>query len=589
MGQRVYVGLLGFYFFIYSLAHFPSIETWSGFYGMTFGLLHPGSFPGDLSGNYHPIMVSLQALLVKTVGGDLWLDERFQLLWWMGIIAASVIGVHYIMRLMGVTSYWAKLVIWAVIMGHHLFVANIPRVIDLVCFRPTTYTGPFIIWLSYFLLKGNSFWPIMLLMVIGIAVSVKTMWLWAVVAIIFLFKEYGRFSFRKIVALVGGGLTIVFVGNYYWQYFHGSLQTNTLLFDSAKEFENSEANPMVNGLGPYILMIFVGLGCWFRWPEKILTMRWRWIMGVFLVMYVMGTIYYSFSPDFLKIPFFVALSLNRSSWWFQVLLFMFLTVRLLNAIEQTSSRQRWFPILGLVVLFFFPFVEYEFLNNFPHMPFQFDKHILFKAPVFLGLWLGGWIVYQISKVLENKVTAYVKIFQPRHILYAAMIGTMICSVLFKLYENKEYLRFLFRYGIMGCSPSAKWIGVNEFFRNETNPNSTILAMAGRPLELDSALKIRTGRTMPYGHHRGFFYFDLNKQRINQQINDTIAPLPRYWQSCDIENIQRILGFLHDPDYIVVPDEQLCSPEKIGYGYIKTINHFSIWKKYLNTTQLKHNP
>ncbi len=578
-GNTPYLIFMGLYTILYALAFFPGIDNVPGYFGMMYGIIHPDSFPGDITGNYNPAMVSLHSILIK-LGGDIWLDDRFNLLMWSLVVGFALWGLDKITRLLGVTSNLGRLAIFAVVMAYHHIIDNSPRLIDLSTLRPTTYAGPFVIWITYFLLKGKSLKPLLILSVLAIGVSVKTSWFIVLVVGIYMAREYLRWNWTQVITSLIGLLTSAFVLNYIWVMTHHGLEYNTALYKWVYPFEGSEANPFLNGIGPIIYVALLAAATFVQLPNKEHTARFKTLMLISIVVYVLGGIYYTFAPDVMKVPFFLALAVGRSTWLPQVLVFIVLSSAAVIYCQKPKvpAGKKNLAALALIAFYQFPFFSYMGFAHFFDAPqWGVDKNAMERLVVTGILMVVLFGIYGVLRLWmrNNTQLRFVHIY---HVLFLVLIFSMSISVFSRLHKNKDNLIHLFNHGIMGGTPGAKWAGVNEYVREQTPKDATVVAMSGQPLQLDSALKIRTGRTMPLGVHPGVIYFDLKGNIANEAFVKEISPLPRYWEQCDKDRIRPILRLMKEPDYLVVPSSQTCPPDAFDYRFVKKINAFSIWKK-----------
>lgn len=569
---NMYAIALVFYAVIFALGSYPSIETHPGYYGMTYGIIHPESFSSDVVGNHTPAAFSLQTLLVQW-GGELWLDERFVMCVWFLIVGLSLWGVDRLMTLMGVTSGWDKLVVLAIIMGYHKFVDNIPRVIDSACVRPTTLSGPIVIWLSVWLLQGRQWLTIWFLAFLSVAVSVKNSWIWWVMTSIHFCHDHLGWPVRRLWFFGASVFLLVLTLYGCWQMAQGGLSVNARLFDDLiAHTENSEANPLMDGLGPWAFLGFllVSLRCQppAPWPRR----RWGFLVGVFAAIYVLGGLYYTFAPDILKMPLLAGFAVNRSTWWVQILIFMVLSAWALLRWNGPKTAVDWPAFLALTALFYFPLIDHVYWKQWLQGSFwKLDPLMAKKFILTTGamVFCSGFYV-----LIRGRLPGV----NWRHALLAPLIISMFFSAGKKLVEQKEALSFLMHYGILGNTPGAQWVGVNEYIRRSTPADSQILALTGNPLHLDSSLKIRTGRTMPHNYSSLALYFDLEKTIWARKYEERVAQLPQYWQFCDSAGMRMILGEMKWPQYIVLPRNHFCQADRVGYALDQTINGFNIWRR-----------
>ena len=167
---------------------------------------------------------------------------------------------------------------------------------------------------------------------------------------------------------------------------------------------------------------------------------------------------------------------------------------------------------------------------------------------------------------------------------------ILASGLYSAYKIKTqlpYVRFLAKHGIMGDSPGAKWVGINEYFREHTPADATVLALVMRDylwraegLRVDGSLKIRTGRSMPICHPI-MAYFNYQKQLWMLDQERHLTGLIAGWGQHDWTAVATHLDALGAPDYLVVPIEQgqwLPQASDCPYRLETTINGFQILRR-----------
>ena len=146
--------------------------------------------------------------------------------------------------------------------------------------------------------------------------------------------------------------------------------------------------------------------------------------------------------------------------------------------------------------------------------------------------------------------------------------------------------FLFQHGIMGDNPSAKWMGLNEYFRDNTPPTAKVLALMAefKPgetpiLMFDSYLRSRSGKTMVAGP-RTSFHFDYPKLMKEEKKMVALDSIWDSWKSENTEKLKANLQVLDTPDYLVVPASVFDSLNKsldFGYKEVAQINRFIVFK------------
>jgi hypothetical protein len=569
-----------FWALLYALGRFPGLESHSGYYGMTFALIHPESFPGDLTNNYHPGMVSWYGLLVK-IFGDLWLDDRFNLGVYFILVVLCMWAVDRMAKLLGVKDKWGRLAALAILLAHHTFIDNIPRLIDTICYRPSTYVYPLGLWLAYFFLKGDRWKQVLLLCFLLISMSLKNGWFPGCAGILLVCREKLGWKWSRIAWMGAGGLSVFFLGHYFWGLWNGKIIENVLLFDlTLSTTENSEANPFMDGLGPFLYIALLGITFFVRLSDERMTNRLRYLCIFSAMIYILGGIYYSIAPDVIKVPLFVALAVSRSTWWTQLIIFLVLSCDLIKRLESASLKKNLWPAALLILLYLFPVVDYLALRNFFRTyALTIEPILVSRLLIILFFTMGMIVLYWFLKkgyTLEKGVMR--KLLNPISIVLFPLIICATLSAIHKTYSRLPHIVFLFRHGIVGDTAGAKWVGINEFLRYETPQDSTILALAGNDLAVDTSLRIRSGRTMLLSNHEIAFYFNYPKRLKQLELSETSSQFSRNWQACRMDAIKQDLDLIENPDYIVVPKDKVCDPQALDYVLEKEINSFAVLKR-----------
>lgn len=206
--------------------------------------------------------------------------------------------------------------------------------------------------------------------------------------------------------------------------------------------------------------------------------------------------------------------------------------------------------------------------------------MLLQVGLFLLLYLGRRI-----KGLSSWLSGY-----PLSAQAALLVPFILVTAIYlerRAWIRLPHLNFMMKYGIMGDNPGAKWVGVNKFFRYETEKSSRVLSLSEgdypwRPapagyVAIDGSLAIRSGRSTPFFHSISS-YFDYGQMLKYNEVQAIPGVFVRHWRECDLESIGQDLRGMGSPEYIVVPSRRLCNMDKLGYVVVKKINAFSILQK-----------
>ncbi len=568
------------YSLLYAMARFPGLESHNGYFGMAYALIHPESFSGDIAAGYHPAMISWYSLLVK-LAGDLWLDDRFNVVVYFILTLLSFWAMDRIIKVCGVKNKLLRLTVIAIVVAFHTFICNVTRLMDTVCYRPSTYAYPVGLWLGYFLLKDRKFNMVLLFSFLLITVSLKNGWFAALAAVLIVTQEKFQLKWSRIIVFLLVVLMVLFAGNYFYLLEKGKLVENALLFDlTLATTENEEASPVRNGLGPFFYVLLLLLAIRLNiFKDQVLENKIKALWTISLVVYLTASVYYTFAPDFLKVPFFVALAVSRSTWFTQILLFAMFSIYFLQKMTMVSLKKDagWFFLL--FILYIFPLLDYpSMLNYFQTGKLAFSKEIVQRIVVYGTLLFGMLVLYALSQKGFFKQRLSFLTIKPWAVVMLPFIVTACVSVVYKLYSRWPDLAFMCRYGIVGGTEGAQWVGMNEFIREHTDPKSSILAFVGPDLKVDTALRIRTGRTMPLASCQIAFYFDYPKQLKQINMLKETENFSRHWRNRDVAALKRDLKMLNDPDYLIIPSIHEWNTKDLGYESWKEINSFRIYRK-----------
>jgi len=574
--EKWYLIAVFFWSLLYAVARFPGIETHSGYFGMAYGLIHPGSFGQDINANFHPAMISWYSIMVK-IFGEAWLDDRLNLFFYFILTLLSYLAVGKVAELFGMRSILGRLAVIGIAAGHHMFADNVPQIIDVVCYRPSTYAYPIGFWLAYFLLRGGSHRAVVYMAMLIVSMSFKNGWFPAFTGLLIIGREAFGWSWRNIFLVCLAGLTVIFAGHYFLQIYTGSLADTVWVFDTTlATTENSEANPWLDGLGAWVLLSLMGVMALVCRRGNAVEKRFSIVCAASFIIYYLSGFYYSLAPDAMKIVLFAAMAVNRSTWWVQVMIFIVLGAWLVRGIEQGSPWKKAIMILGLILLFLFPVFEYPAWGGW------FSNGNCFIIPPIVKKCYTIVILYLVlaGVVWSLRVARGMKLTQ-RDVLVIACVPLILAATLSGLYKlnvRKAAIADMFRYGIAGDSRGAKWRGINEYFRQNTTSQESVMAFSGSNLRVDPSIKIRSGRGSAATNHPIAFYFSAEKRKKSLKVYEILDALEVDLKACNIAEIRRKFALIGKTDYLVIPENHACDLSPTGYTRVTAINNFNIWKR-----------
>ena len=549
----------------YTAAMFRGLEGHSGYSGCAWQAIYPGSFPGDaFMPADRPVMLSLYYGIVKAVG-PLWLDDRFTFFLFAGMAAVALIAVDKTVRVMGAAGRLERAALMAFVLLEHRLLVYHPLLIDNYGFSGTWLGGIVGLWLILGALAGWGPVRQIPLMALAFAVSMKNTWVPLILSSVLFWRDRlgvtaKRWAGAGALAAVAAALAI------YYLHVRPLAGNDVELFDYIlRRIDQSEANPFLNPLWSNLFFAgFCGLAFLLRDLPAAVLSRIRVVAGIGLLIWIGSGLYLTYAPDLLKIPYLVPFDPRRALRWPSYVLFLALGVFLMKRIQQAASnRTAWTAWLALMALYLA------------------HEQIRWK--------LAAVVVVSAAAVLLRRRTLSAVALGPAGRLRLAalplLIGTLALYTVGALHERGKALDHLVRTGIMGDNCTAKWVGVNEYIRERTDPAATVLAMSledtdrhPAPLGFDATLRTRTGRTMPMSH-MACFYLDYPKLQWWEERFRLMNELAAAWDREDPGAVARGLQEFGPPDYLVIPTVKSGWAERAGLGYaVETrIGEFTLFR------------
>lgn len=558
----------------YVAATFTGLESQSGYQGNVYKALHPESFPNDpYMHGLRPTQLSLFYVLARLVG-EPWLDDRLLVVIAWAIALVSLLALDNTVRLFGATRISERVALWSLMLLEHRVLENHARLIDTADVNPTMLASPVALWLLYHSFASSRAWTIIALSVLLVLISMKVAAMPVLIAGVLLCKERLGPAGRRLAAAGA----VVAVGAGLWWYdtmLRPADGSDVELFRWIVRIDGPEGHPFLN---PAISnMLFVGM-CLAGFglqglPQPILS-RIKVMAGLGLLVWLVGGLYLSFAPDFLKIPSLVPFGVVRSLWWTQYVLYVAFGVVLLKWIQRAPTWRglgtAWALLIALDLL---------------HASFR-DK--LAVVIVVMTVALCGWLVARSrhagrAQTWRQGVTASAR----RQVVAASLcLGTLSLYGVGTLHHRWEDFTYLVRDGVMGDNPSAKWHGIDEYLRTHTPASATVLAFSLQDhrwsppgLRCDGWLRTRAGRPMPVGP-RYSFVLDYHGMRWHEARVRQANTLVERWKQRDASGVMAGLASLDSPDYLVVPNEEASWVRDVPewpYHTVTVIRDFTIMR------------
>jgi hypothetical protein len=244
-----------------------------------------------------------------------------------------------------------------------------------------------------------------------------------------------------------------------------------------------------------------------------------------------------------------------------------------------QSELKMKSLWGLLILFVYQFPAFDYISLsefFKTMTLTIGQNMVYRAiivHVFLAVMIGLYFLAQ-----RFQGIGWLKKIQPIHVILLPIVFSASIAVSQKLRTRWNSVVFLFQHGIVGDSPGAQWVGVNEYFRKETPFDCSVICLVGPTYKVDTSLRVRTGRSMPLASHEIAFYFNYKKRVEQLRRVDIGIKLQNSMQACDKAGIKENLDTIGHPDYVVLTDNDRCNLQELGYVAEKKIEPYLILRR-----------
>lgn len=535
-----------------TLKYFPGLEYEPMYAGAAYQIIHPDAFQGDPYRSpdvpllERPIHLSLMYGLVKIVGAA-WLDDRFLALVYLGLVVASLVGVDRIARLLGAEAVEERLIVLLMFMRDHQILTGKVLLAYHADVNHTAFAVPIIVWLLYAALARKGLAIVLGLAALLTLTSVRAALfpiLFALAVVFALGTARERWTVAALcavgVAVMAWGLTVAFP----------IAEANRLeIWELIKEVENNDANPFLgDGLGPLPLRYLawgVILGAaFFLTPHFAPAHRGvRVVIVCGVAVMVLGGLYIEHAPDALKQPLLISFVPARSLAWPQNLAYIALTISTLKILDARPDFKRL--VVGGLAL----------------------AALFVAGPGNLDRWAGLLVVAVAAALAINALRrdtgAPLGERLRRHwraVALHALVLAVVVAYGVAAAEKAPAWATALDHGVFGNNPTARWIGVADYFRDRTPPGTSVLAFhcadgaACKTLKANRSLATRSGRAMPTPEDISADFRDPESwKRLETQtrlLEDAGRALAAGRAAEAAAMIDRLVLV---PDYLVIPD------------------------------------
>jgi hypothetical protein len=587
MGKQLLIATICVLAILMTLKYFPGLENEPAYAGVAFQTIHPDAFQGDpyrnpdLKMSSRIIQLSAVYGLVKLVG-DIWLDDRFLALVYLGLVIIGLIGIDKTAQLFGLKGTFERLAVLLVFAKDHAVLDHKVLLAHHQDFNHTAFAIPIIVWLFYAALSRKGLPIVLILSALLLATSIRNAPLPILMAIAVVF-----FTGTKFERLSIGALSIIGFGASYFVLFHLMAVSDSdrlVLWDVLREAGEGDVNPFHEAFYQFgfflrvnALWLAVIAAAFFLFPKRhAAALGVRVLMAAGFFTWLIGGTYISFAPDALKFPLLQGIAPTRALAWPQNIAYIALFASGFTYLAtSTTARRRLIVMIGFIALFVLG-------------PGNIEKWALLTiASAAIACLVHAWgkPIFLTGRNSAQSFSEHAARHTPK-IIVQTLVLVLSVSYGNSLHHKLPAWQSALNFGVFGDSLPATWIGIAEHFQNNTPDDTVVLpisysqagnfsAPATRPDEkikitINRSLGTRSGRAMPVpedfpGNFRESAAWEKSANQKALITNIKQALLDQ--DHCAVFRTTTLLEPV--PDYIVLPKDMLNLNELYIGAYIMT--------------------
>ncbi|MGH6660564.1 MAG: hypothetical protein ACREB6_03435 [Rhodospirillales bacterium] len=542
-----------------TVKYFPGFEQSHPFSGNAFQVIHPDAFAGDPYKSpdkpllKRPFQLSLLYGLVK-LGGEIWLDDRFVAVFYLGLVFAGLLGIDRIAGLLGITEPVERALILMLFLKDHAVLKNFVLLSHHPDVNHYALAIPVAVWLIYAALARKGLVVVLTLAALLATISMRTavfpiLYALAVVAV------QGTRGERLIVAgLFVAGLVVAYVGLFHLYPMAGEQRLQ--LWDLLKWTEGVTSDAFYADYGDHPAMLALRNLAWIGICVGALMAGMRRypafngikvVVVVALAVWLASSLYVKFAPDVMKMPLLLPLAAVRGLGLPQKLAYVAIAAGLLHRLRDDPSVRQ-------IVLASSAFAVLVVLGP--------GNHVMWGSLVAAGFAAALAVNYARHRTIKP--------MEPVRYLAHAVAFVVVVSFAVAAWQKAPAWKMWADTGVYGGSESAKWVGVAEYIRANTPKTASVLPLYNDPkrgLWASRTLGSRAGRAMPVPEWYGdlmnvdFWKFtDEQRQQLKRVLDAFTAR--------DLANAAReVEKLVPVPDYIVIPSRALPNLDTPAFPYV----------------------
>ncbi|MSO92262.1 MAG: DUF2079 domain-containing protein [Rhodospirillales bacterium] len=567
-----------------TLKYFPGLENPAAYAGNVFQAIYPDAFPNDpyIKPGRHLWEKSLQLSLMylpPRIMGEIWLDDRFNALVYLGLVAASLVGLDRIVRFAGLGDAPSRLAIQLVFLRDHQMLNNKVFFAHQADFNHVAFAIPVVIWLVYVTIARKSLWLILGLCVLLTLASIRNAPIVIAMSLVIAAVNGSRRDRLIISAVFLAASAALVVALFH--IFPVPKADRLALWDILYEdLTPSQMNPFApERTVPMMIVwntIFValcGAALLVRGPATEGMRDLRLYVGLGLAVWLLCGLYFSFPPDVLKFPQLLPFTPVRILRWPQTLAYLAILIAVFHRLQQAPDIKM--AAVGALTVGILLALGPE---NLWQWGFVFAASLLCIA-----LWHATASIRNASRVDTQAVsTALARSAAP--ILMQALVVAIGISYGLAIGNRLPAWQTWAKHGVIGDTGSATWIDIAEHMRKTTPSDAALLPLQFDPqdpsrLIATRYIATRSGRSTSVIAEL-YSMYSLEGYRTQFEQQERFGRLQRAFQDMRWGEAASIIpDLLLVPDYILIPSSFIdASGGKIQpFSELRRVRAYSILK------------
>lgn len=552
-----------------TVKYFPGFENEPAYAGSAFQSIYPDAFAGDpymgpeKPFTSRPFQLSLLYVIIHFTG-EIWLDDRFTALVYVGLVFAGLLGVERIAAHLGLVNPWARLAVLLLLMkDHQIFDKNLlAHHVDINHFA---FAVPLVIWLLYAVLARKG-WPVILALCAVLALVSPRVGAYPVFMALCAYAWTGGARDRIITAVLFTAAAVTAYAGLF-HIFPTPEEHRLALWDIIRAREHGTGNPWHGMNADMVLKNLLWLahvcgGLWLcvrlRGEEGGRFTAAGVVLGASLAVWLTAGLYISTAPDALKQPLLIALAASRALGWAQLLATAVIAAVVLNRAEKDCTPRALLAAALVITALYM---------TGPGDPVLWSA-VLLAAAVTAAV-IVVWRARRNAPGAEPAPGARRALAaRPVAFIAAALVLSNSVSYGAAAVRNWPDWRTWAEHGIYGAAASAVWIGVDDHIRANTPPDASVLPyyFDNGALRTDRSFGTRTGRAMPVPEdysqvmNPGAFKFQSGQSVLVENIAADLRA------GAAAAAHMRIKQLVPVPDYIVAPAAVVSGMDWAALGY-----------------------